>query len=257
MSPQPWGRLLGLAPAEVPRLLLLEGTWWREERTRERLALLEGVRALPFPDMWLGFWHDQPVVYMCAYGAVRAVEPVHIFGELGCPAVVQIGSCGALVPALRTGDVVVPASATVGEATSRHYGPARVARPDPDLAGAIRRQLTNEGCTVHATAHVTTSALLAEPPGLVAAWRAGGHASVDLEASAVLTAAARFGMAGAAAMYVWDEVDRGRSWLDPFPPAEAAAQARAQAALAPAALRAALAAPPSWPPRRADPVVPS
>ncbi|PPR22505.1 MAG: hypothetical protein CFH38_01161, partial [Alphaproteobacteria bacterium MarineAlpha10_Bin1] len=49
-----------------------------------------------FPNMYLGSYHNQTILFCCAYGAPRAVEPVHIFGSMGTPTVIQIGSCGGL-----------------------------------------------------------------------------------------------------------------------------------------------------------------
>ena len=83
MTSQPWQQLLALDDAELPRVLVTEGSWWRAEREAQRLAELDDVRALPFPDWWWGRHRGVPVVYACLYGAPRAVEPVHVLGELG------------------------------------------------------------------------------------------------------------------------------------------------------------------------------
>ncbi|MBA2496501.1 MAG: hypothetical protein H0V33_05300 [Acidimicrobiia bacterium] len=238
MTGTDWRRALRLGDEEMPELVVLEGTWWEAERTAERLAVLDDARALPFPGWHLGRWHDRPVAYCTAYGAARAVEPVHVLGTVGCPRFVQIGSCGSLSPDVRTGDVVVPAVATIGEGASQYYGGAGVAHPDPTLADALAVAWAERGATVHRGLHVTTSALLNQPPDLVARWQAGGHLAVDLETSAVLSAAAWAGARAAATMFVWDELVHDRSWLDPFPPAERAAQRRAEHALFEVALAA-------------------
>ena len=68
-----WMDLLGLEEHEVPRLLVLEGTWWRQEALDKRLPALSDVRELGAPDFWHGWNGDVPVVYVPAYGAALAV----------------------------------------------------------------------------------------------------------------------------------------------------------------------------------------
>jgi purine-nucleoside phosphorylase len=229
---------MGLGPAEVPGLVVLEGSWWRRERTAQRLALLGRPRELAFPDLHLGRRPGDglPVVYSCVYGAARAVEPVHIFGELGAPVVVQIGSCGSLQPGVRTGDIVVPEVAAIGEGASRYYGGSGTSAADPALVERAAAACAERGFRVHRGSHVTTSALLAQPPELVDEWHRAGHLGVDMETSAVFTAARRFGMAAVSVLFVWDELLEGRSFLHRFTAEEQQAQARANTALMEVAL---------------------
>lgn len=234
--PRDWKAALGLDEGEVPRLLVLEGSWWRRERTAQRLALLDDVRELDFPDLHLGRHCGVPVAYCCAYGAPRAVEPVHVFGELGTPLVVQIGSCGGLQPGIATGDIVLPERAAIGEGASQYYGGHGFSEATPELVDAAAAAFADRGFQTHRGPHVTTSALLAQPPELLDGWHRAGHLGVDMETSAVFSAARHLGMQAVSLLFVWDELLRGRSWLDPFPPEEKQAQDRANAALMDVAL---------------------
>jgi purine-nucleoside phosphorylase len=228
---------MDLRPDEVPQLLVLEGSWWHRERTVQRLALLDEPRQLAFPDLYVGRRPDGVhVAYACVYGAPRAVEPVHIFGELGTPVVVQIGSCGSLQSGVETGDIVVPETAAIGEGASQYYGGAGSSAADAALVDAADAAFTARNFRVHRGSHVTTSALLAQPPDLVDGWHAAGHLAVDMETSAVYTAARRFGMAAVSLLFVWDELLAGRSFLHAFSDEERAAHARANAALMDVAL---------------------
>ncbi len=228
-----WLGLLGLAPEEVPRLLVLEGTWWRRRALDKRLPRLRDVRELGMPDLWHGWLGEVPVAYCPAYGAARAVEPVHVLGVCGTPVVVQIGSCGGLQPHVRTGDVVVSRSAQIGEGASQYYGGAGSSAADPALVGRAAGLLD---VPVHVGTTVTTSALLQQPDELVATWAAAGHLGVDMETSAVFTVARQLGMRAASLLFVWDELP-GRPWTDAFTPAERAAHARAEAAVFSVALQ--------------------
>ena len=224
-----WLSLLGLQPDEVPQLLVLEGTWWRQRALDSRLPMLTDVRETGMPDLWWGRVDGVPVAYCPAYGAARAVEPVHVLATCGTPRVVQIGSCGGFgVP---TGTVVISNGATIGEGASQYYGGTGVSMPSPELVA--RASLALPGARVGPT--VSTDALLAQPPALLARWAAAGHLGVDMESSAVFSAATHFGIEALSLLYVWDELP-GRSWTEPFTPAETEAHAAANSATFEAAL---------------------
>lgn len=221
-----WMDLLGLAEDEVPRLLVLEGTWYRQDALDKRLPSLDDVRELGLPDLWHGWAGDIPVVYSCVYGATRAVEPVHVLGMCGTPVVVHLASCGALSPALQVGDIVLPEKATIGEGASQYYGGSGSAPANLGKVARAAALLAARGVYAHRGPTVTTSALLAMPDSLVTSWTKAGHLAVDLETSAVFTAAARFGMRAVSLLYVWDSLPR-RHWAEPFTPVEEQAQQRA------------------------------
>ncbi len=221
-----WTTLLGLADDEVPQLLVLEGTWWRQRALDTRLPHLDRVRELGMPDLWHGWYGGVPVAYCPAYGAPRAVEPVHALGLCGTPVVVQVGSCGGLQPQVRTGDVVLSERAEIGEGASRYYGGEGSSPADPELVSRAAGLLAQRGVPTHRGTTVTTSSLLQQPDDLVATWAAAGHLGVDMETSAVFTAAAHLGLRAASLLFAWDELP-GRSWTDPFTEQEQAAQARA------------------------------
>lgn len=232
-----WLQAAGLAADEVPARVILEGTWWSKERYPMRLAHLDDVRELAFPDMYWGRFEGDPVVFCCAYGAPRAVEPVHAFGWMGTGAVVQIGSCGALQPGMATGDVMLPDPAVIGEGASQYYGGHERSAPDPALVDAAERAFDERGFRVHRGTHLTTSALFAQPRARVEAWREAGYLGVDMETSAVFSAATAFGMRAASLLFVWDELLNDRTWLDAFDEAEVERQRRANEAIFEVALR--------------------
>ena len=224
-------KALGLQEAEIPRVIVLEGTWWSKQRYPVRLAHLSEVRELRFPDMYWGRREGWPVMFCCAYGAPRAVEPVHVFGTLGTPTVVQIGSCGGLQPGLESGDIMLPEGAVIGEGASQYYGTTDRSEAAPELVDAAESGFRERGFRVHRGLHLTTSALFAQPPERMCAWRDAGYMSVDMETSAVFSAARHFGMRAVSLLFVWDELLKGRSWLDPFTPEEQERQHRANEAI--------------------------
>lgn len=242
MGQKDWWSVTGLTPAELPRLVVLEGTWWRRDREAERLRLLTDVRELSAPDWYLGRYRDEPVVYACMYGAARAVEPVAILGRLGVPMVFQIGSCGGISPRAKTGDLVIPTSVAVEEGVSRWYHAEPVVYPAQDLADAATRIAKARGFTVLRGQTVTEDTLqeVRPPDDSLSRWLKAGYLGVDMETSAVLSAARMTGMRAAAILYVWDELTRGRRWSDPLPPNVEARRRAAEAAMFEIALEAGL-----------------
>lgn len=225
-----WMNLLDLDEDEVPRLLVLEGTWWRQKALDTRLPLLTEVRELGMPDLWHGWYGDTPVAYCPAYGASRAVEPVHVLGLCGTPNVIQIGSCASLQPEVRTGDIVLSERATIGEGASQYYGGKGVAEANLGRVARAASLLAARDMYAHRGPTVTTSALLVQPKALLQKWMNAGYLAVDTETSAVFSAARAFGMRAASLLFVWDELP-GRPWTDSFTKEEERAQARAGAAV--------------------------
>ena len=244
---QDWWAVTGLVPAERPEVLVVEGSWWRRDRERQRLAELDEVRELAAPDWWWGRWRGHPVVYACVYGAARTVEPVHVLGQLGTPSVIQIGSCGSLARGMGPGDLIVPTRVAIGEGASAHYGGAAHATPTADLAARLAAVASSAGHQVHRGPTVTTEVLLRQPAELVGSWAGAGLLAVDMETSATFSAAAWNGMRCAALLHVWDDVIAARSWTVPLPAGLRDRRQRAEQAQFSLALRAALddrAAPP-------------
>lgn len=231
LGPDDWMDALGMDRRDIPHAVIMEGSWWREQRTAWRLGLLDGVRELPFPDMFHGRWKGSPVVYSCVYGAPRAVELAHLFGVLGTPRMVMIGTCGALDPELATGDVVVPMTAVAREGVAHLYGVADTVDADPALTGLGRTALEGRLIRASDSLHLTWSSIFAQSGAMVEEWRGLGYGSVDMEAATLYAVARRFGFAATALLVVWDQLDADRSFLDPLSERESAALDAANAAV--------------------------
>lgn len=218
---------MGLGVAETPVAVIMEGSWWQQQRNRWRLSYLERVRQLPFPELHLGYYQDRPVLYSCVYGAARAVEPVHIFASLGTPLAIMIGSCGAVQRQVHTGDVVLPTRVRVGEGASQYYLEQDWAQPSPHWVERADSRLKQRGMTTHQGEFLTTSALFAQPPQRVEQWEQAGYLGVDMETSAVFTSAQAMGMEAVSMVFAWDELYLQRTFLDEFAPQEKERQDRA------------------------------
>ncbi|MCZ0938343.1 MAG: hypothetical protein OXJ55_06885, partial [Caldilineaceae bacterium] len=219
-----WLEALGMDAADIPKAVIMEGSWWRAQRTEWRLSYLDDVRELAFPDMFYGFWQGSPVVYSCVYGAPRAVELAHLFGVLGTSRMVIIGTCGALDPGLATGDVVVPSRAVAREGVAHLYKTVTsdpgIVRSDRHLTAQGRTALENRGIRTADSLHLTWSSIFAQSGAMVEEWRETAYGSVDMEAATLFAVAKHFGFAATALLVVWDQLTADRSFLDPLTPEE-------------------------------------
>lgn len=216
-----WLAALRLPAEDIPDLVVVEGSWWREQRTRWRLGYLSDVRELAFPDMFWGRWKDRKVVFSCAYGAPRTVEVVHIFSAVGARLCVQIGTCGGLQPHLRTGDVILPAQVVAREGVAEAYGAIDVTSGSSEWLERARSLLDGRGHTTHAGPHVTSAALMTETAEMVRGWSELGCLGVDMETATTYAVSRHFGVPAVSMLVVWDDVIGGKRFLDPLTPAEA------------------------------------
>ena len=53
-----WLHAMKLPEKDVPDAVIVEGSWWRQQRTTWRLGYLVDVRELAFPDIFWGRWRD-------------------------------------------------------------------------------------------------------------------------------------------------------------------------------------------------------
>lgn len=226
-----WMAALGWLAGDVPDVLVLEGTWWREKAVAQRLVRLEGVSETAFPDIFTGFFGSAKVAYSCAYGAARAAEVTHILAQVGTPLVVQIGTCGALQPGIGAGTVAVPHTVLAHDGVTPTYGGPNTLVLDQLWAKRAAAILEARGVPVCMDKHLTWTTLFAQDDALCAAWALEGIATVDMEAAAVAAVCERFGSRAVALLTAWDILDEGRTFLDPVDPEEERAIGRANAAI--------------------------
>lgn len=218
-----WQEALELSDAEIPDAVIVEGSWWRKERTAWRLSYLSDVRELPFPDIFWGRWQDKNVAFCCAYGAPRTVEIMHIFGIMGTKLAVQIGTCGGLQSHLKSGDVIVPDLAFARDGVAHLYGATEAAHGSPEWADKAEMLLSKQGIATHRGTHVTWSSLFTETVEMMVSWHQAGYLSVDMETATTFAVSRHFGMDAVSLLVVWDDLTRGKRFLDPLAPDEQAA----------------------------------
>ncbi len=213
-----WLAAMKLAPEDVPDAVIVEGSWWRQQRTDWRLGYLSDVRELEFPDIFWGRWRDKKIAYCCAYGAARTVEIIHLFGVLGSKLAVQIGTCGGLQSHLAPGDIILPEVAYCREGVAQMYGAHDAVLGSSEWIDRAEALLHGRGHTVYRGTHVTWSSLFTETPQMMEAWNRAGILSVEMETATTFSVARYFNMSAVSLVVVWDDLTRGRRFLDPLPP---------------------------------------
>ncbi len=230
-SEELWREALDIEAGRAPDVLILEGTWWRKNATNNRLKKLSDVRELNFPEIYVGYWNGARVAYCCAYGAARAVEPAHIFAQMGTPLLIQIGTCGTLDVNTGTGMVVLPETCAARDGISQIYGAGAHVQTTPKWVRRAETELRAREITTQRAHHLTWPSLFAQSDQMCADWAKEGLLSVDMETSAVIAVARHFGVSALSMLTVWDALPHGRTFLDPLDPPEAEALERSNEAV--------------------------
>lgn len=219
LTAEEWLEALNLPAAEIPDVVVVEGSWWRKQRTEWRLSYLSDVRELEFPDIFWGRWQDKKVVFSCAYGAARTVEIIHLFAILGAKLAVQIGTCGALQNWISSGDVILPEVALCREGVAHLYGAHEAALGDEAWVEKAQQHLAQRGHTTHRGTHLTWCSLFAQDGKMIERWHRAGYLSVDMETATTFGVAGYFDVPALSMLVAWDDLTRNRTFMDPLPEA--------------------------------------
>ena len=216
ITAEEWLPSMGLTPEDIPDVVIVEGSWWREQRSAWRLGYLEDVRELAFPDIFWGRWQDKKIAFCMAYGAPRTVEIIHLFGILGTKLAVQIGTCGGLQSFEKSGDIILPEIAFCRDGVAHLYDAPEAAKGDMPWIEQAEALLAERDHTIHRGAHMTWSSLFTETAVMMEAWHQAGILSVDMETATTFAVARHFGMPAVSMLVVWDDLTRGKRFLDPL-----------------------------------------
>lgn len=138
------------------------------------------------------------------YGAPAAVDTLETVRALGVKRVLVAGMCGGFGEGINVGDVIVPEKILCEEGTSFHYCTEPVfARPDAAMHGAVCAHFANWRA-IWTQPSVSCDAFYRQTFAKEEAWREMGCVAVDMEASALLSAAAFYGMPAAAVLLCSD-----------------------------------------------------
>jgi uridine phosphorylase len=166
----------------------------------------------PHPLVELEHQGQRVGILQSGVGAPLAAGLLEEVIALGCRAFIVCGGAGALRPEITRGHLVVVQAALRDEGTSHHYlPPARFVEPDPTATAVLTSTLVQ-----HEVPHVvgrtwTTDAPYRETPAKIAARRAEGCVTVEMEAAALFAVAAFRGVPLAQVVYGGDDLS-GETW---------------------------------------------
>jgi purine-nucleoside phosphorylase len=151
---------------------------------------------------------NQPVVVGPIMGAPYAVMILEVLRSWGVRRGFFIGWCGSIDQGVRIGHLIVPSAAWIDEGTSPHYGqtPEASVAPDRKLQAVIERELPRRRITFHSGSIWTTDAIFRETPTLIDRFQGLGALAVEMELSALFSAAAFYEFPLAALLTVSDEL---------------------------------------------------
>jgi uridine phosphorylase len=135
--------------------------------------------------------HEDVGLIQGGYGAPAAVCLLEALIELGCKRLLIFGLGGGVGERLELGDIVLPSEVVREEGTSFHYvSHEDNARPDAVMLGKLREFLSSvDDLTFHEGKTVSTDAAFRQTLDKELRWRDEGVLAVEMEMSALLTAA--------------------------------------------------------------------
>ncbi len=192
---------------------------------RRARSMLESVRSVRLSGLLfrscVGAYRGVEVVVALPFpGAPFAVAALEVLTAMGAERFVVLGRVGAIHLELDIGDVLVPTWGLREEGTSFHYvpDPSYVPRPDEELAEALyrnavalvkRRRVVKGGVW-------TTDAVFRETVDKVIEYSSKGIYGVDMESTALMTAARYRGVKLAIISSVSDKLQHDGTWIRGF-----------------------------------------
>ena len=139
-------------------------------------------------------------------GAPYAVLVLEKLIALGAKKILFCGWCGSLKEHVKTGDLIIPDGAIVGEGTSPYYGDEKQVVPSHDVLDAIVRSCDVVKLKYHKGIVWSMDAPYRETTDAVMSMQERGVLAVDMEISALFTVARFRNVALGAILTVSDEL---------------------------------------------------
>lgn len=157
--------------------------------------------------------HGQRVAFFHpGVGAPIAAGLLEEFIAFGCRKFIVAGGAGALQSGLDVGKLIVVSAAVRDEGVSYHYlPPAREVTAHPAGVQALEAALIQRGVPHHTAKTWTTDAPYRETPAMIAARRAEGCYTVEMEAAALMAVAQFRGAVLGQVLYAGDDLS-GDEW---------------------------------------------
>ena len=193
----------------IPPLVIMAATGPDLQRLRQRLGLSEDRGERLFLSRIYQAGPPSPYCLVGPFmGAPQAAMLMETLSAWGGIQFLFVGWCGAIDPAVQTGDILLPTSAFVDEGTSRCYGvdEDRMVLSPGKLHQTVKRLMQEKGLPFHESPIWSTDGVFRETPSKVNTFREQGALAVEMEISACLTVAHLRQLQFAALLAVSDEL---------------------------------------------------
>jgi DeoD family purine-nucleoside phosphorylase len=147
-------------------------------------------------------------------GGPSAAIVLHELIGLGVRRAIRVGTCGALTPELKLGELVLVREALAADGTSAALGAERLTHPDRALSDALAKQLIGLHARGHHEGRIVSTDLFYEPQTGAdrnGGWRSSGAIAVEMEASALFAVGLAAGIQVACVLAVSDTFDQNGS----------------------------------------------
>ncbi|MGI0131652.1 MAG: nucleoside phosphorylase [Thermoplasmata archaeon] len=216
---------LGLRSGDLPACVLVPGDPDRATAIAESWEEREAAGERREFRSFRGRFHGVPVGTVSAgIGGPSMAIVVEELARIGVRTILRVGSCGALQPELRAGDLAISRAAVRFEAASRAYAPPEYpAVADAEVVGALVGAARLAGVRFHVGITATVDSFYLEQgrPGWrgfvpvhrggdpVEALRALGCMNVEMECATLLTIASLYGLRAGAVCTVFGDDGQG------------------------------------------------
>ncbi len=213
---------IGIAPGEIPKLVLLPGDPDRSKKIAEQF-FDNPEEIAKKREYWSfkGTWKGVPVaVCSTGIGCPSAAIALEELVKVGCKTFIRVGTSGAISQKVVSGDLVIFSGSVRDEGTSRQYMPIEFpAVAHPDTVIALTKAAEKRGTTYHVGIGHSKDAFYSEHPDYVAdpesmrkKWAVMKDANVlatEMEASALFVIGHLRGVkVGAACVVIGENVDQ-------------------------------------------------
>jgi uridine phosphorylase len=162
---------IGIAPGEIPKLVLLPGDPDRSKKIAERF-FDNPEEIAKKREYWSfkGTWNDVPVaVCSTGIGCPSAAIALEELVKVGCKTFIRVGTSGAISHNVVSGDIVIFSGSVRDEGTSRQYVPIEFpAVAHPDIVIALTKAAEKRGAPYHVGIGHSKDAFYSEHPYYVA-----------------------------------------------------------------------------------------
>ncbi len=213
---------IGIAPGEIPELVLLPGDPYRAKKIAEEF-FDNPQEIAKNREYWSykGTWNGIPVaVCSTGIGCPSAAIALEELVRVGCKTFIRVGTSGAINHDIVSGDIVIFSGSVRDEGTSRQYVPIEFpAVANPETVIALTHAAEKRGIRYHVGIGHSKDAFYSEHPDYVAdpdstrkKWAAMRKAHVlatEMEAAALFVIGHLRGVkVGAACVVIGENIDK-------------------------------------------------